>query len=218
MLSTIANKKWALIATCLFVATFAQAGQLTSQAQLAGILGANETMENFEGNGLLPANVQILGNFLNSASTFGGYGPGLVQPGVNYSAGGSLYWNYDGYFGLNTRTLGDASAWRNDATTISYTEDVTAFGFDLSGYSGYDQSGNIAVYNTAGGLISDTAVNGGFFGWEDLGGIGEVVISATTGYIMIDNHGYGAAPAPEPLSLVALGLGVAALARKRRSK
>lgn len=193
----------------------ASAGQILSQGQLAAILGGNLTMEDFEGNGLLGPG-QISGNFLNSTSIFGGFGPGLVQAGVDYSSQ-TLFWNDNGYFGLNTRTLGDASGWRGLATEIAFTSPVTAFGFDMQGYSGYSMTGTVTVYDTLNNVLTVNSVNGGFFGWEDLSGIGRVVVSADSdGYIMIDNHGYGAVP--EPASLAALGLGVLAVIRRRRSR
>jgi len=193
----------------------ASAAQIFTQGELAGILGANLTMEDFEGNGLLGSG-QITDTFLNSTSTYGGYGPGLVQAGVDYSAG-SLFWNDNGYYGLNTRTLGDASGWRGLETYVTYTSPVTAFGFDMQGYSGFSMSGTVSVYDTSNNLITQVSVNGGFFGWSDLGGIGKVVVSADQdGYIMLDNHGYGAVP--EPASLAALGLGAAAMIRRRRNQ
>lgn len=64
----------------------ASAGQILSPGDLTLILGGNMTMDDFEGNGLLPAG-QHSDSFLNSTSTFSGFGPGLVQAGVDYSAG-----------------------------------------------------------------------------------------------------------------------------------
>jgi hypothetical protein len=219
MFSSLFGRRCVILCACVSFAAGANAQQIFSQSQLSTILGSGETMEDFEGNGLLNSGVgQITGNLLNSTSIFAGYGPGLTQPGATYSSPGLLYWNNNGYFGLNTRTLGDASGWRGDQTVINYTEAVTAFGFDLSGYNGYDESGTVSVYSLTGALVTSTAVNGGFFGWEDTSGIGSVVISATSGYIMIDNHGYGANPAPEPVSILLLGAGGAALLRRRSKK
>lgn len=202
--------------TLLLVAQ-ASAQQIASQAALAGILGGNMTMEDFEGNGQLPSGQLYQASaVLNSGSTFAGYGPGLVQAGVDYSAN-SLWWNDNGYFGLNTRTLADSSAWRGAGITITYTSFVTAFGFDMQGYSGYGMSGVIDVYDTSNNLLSSTAVNGGFFGWQNAAGIGRVYVAANSDeYIMVDNHGYGAVP--EPSSLVVAGIGLLGLMRRRATR
>ena len=207
-----------LSVTALFILSggaFAQ--QISSQAQLATLLGGNETMEDFEGNGKLGSG-QITGTFLDSNSTFGGFGPGLVKPGAAYSSPG-LYWNDNAYFGLNTRTLGDSSSWRGFDLTITYTQPVTAMGFDMQGYSGFTKEGSVSVYDTANHLISSTNVDGGFFGWQATGGIGKVVVSAnpnnTNSYIMIDNHGFGSA-VPEPASLAVLSLGALGMLVRRR--
>lgn len=203
-----------LAAVTVTMAANGSAGEIFSQSELSTLLGGNLTMEDFEGNGLLGSG-QISGSFLNSTAIFGGYGPGLVQAGVDYSSQ-ALFWNDNGYFGLNTRTLGDASGWRNYETTITYTAPVTAFGFDMQGYSGFTMTGSVTVYDTSNNVLTVNSVNGGFFGWENLGGIGRVVVSADNdGYIMIDNHGYGAVP--EPASLAVLSLGALAALRRRRN-
>ncbi|MFT3683595.1 MAG: hypothetical protein QM783_01505 [Phycisphaerales bacterium] len=154
--------------------------------------------------------------FLNSTTTFDGSGPGLVQPGVNYRAN-ILWWNGDGYVGLNTRTLADSSV--GGPITIEYTSAVTAMGIDLQTYAGYNLTGTISVYDTANNLLHTQAINGdSFFGYQNAGGIGSVVVASAgpdnSSYIMIDNHLFGV---PTPGAAAALGLaGVSTLRRRRR--
>ncbi len=206
-----------LVSVAFFaISANAAAQQVFSQAQLSTILGGGEIMEDFEGNGGLPAG-QIIDSLLNSTSTYAGFGPGLCKPGATYTSP-SLFWNDNGYFGLNTRTLGDSSGWRGDDITITYTTPVTAFGFDLAGYQGFGQAGFVKVFDLSNTLITSSAINGGFFGWENAGGIGKVVVSATSDYIMIDNHGYGASTVPEPASLSILGLGALGMLVRRRNR
>lgn len=205
-----------VVAVTLGVFASGSAQFISSQAQLAGILGGNQITEDFEGNALLGSGQLHEANpVLNSTSTFAGFGPGLVQAGVDYSSA-NLWWNDNGYFGLNTRTLGDSSSWRGNGITITYTMFVDAMGFDMQGYSGFVMSGNVSVYDTSNNLVSTTSVNGGFFGWQHAGGIGRVVVDADQdGYIMLDNHGYGSA-VPEPFTVAGMVAGLALLARRRR--
>jgi hypothetical protein len=213
----------AIAALSLLTAAACHAGAVTSQAQLSTILGAGETMENFEGNGLLPTTGQIAGSGpISSTSSYAGYGPGLVQAGATYNAS-TFFWNADGYYGLHSRTLGDSSGWRGLGISISYTAPVTAFGFDLAGYAGYSDEGVVEVFDTSNNLLTSASVRSGFFGWENAAGIGRITVSANSGYLMIDNHGYGSASAtvPEPgtLALLAVaGLGAAAARRKRTTR
>ena len=201
----------------------AEAGPIVNRTQLNAILGPNQIFENFQTLNV-PEGGQISGTSpLNSTTTFAGHGPGLVQPGAEYSsgAGNPLFWNGNGYFGLNTRTLGDASAWRGLAQSITYTTPVDAFGFDMQGYAGFPMIGTVSVYDRGNALLGTVPVNGGFVGWENAGGIGRVVVAAALeGYIMIDNHGYGPAipePAGAAVLLVAAATGAARSRRMRRA-
>lgn len=208
------------VSVALITTAFAaNATQISSQTQLSSILGSNEIFENFEGNGLLGSG-QIYSNagFLNSTSTYAGYGPGLVKAGATYSAK-DLWWNDNGYYGLNSRSLGDSSAWRGDAITITYSTPVNAFGFDLQAYSGYGTTGTVSVYDTTSTLIGAYAVTAGqFFGWKNASGIGSVVIAADD-YLMIDNHGFGVAaavPEAESYAMLLAGLGLVGFVARRR--
>lgn len=208
----------------------ANAQAITSRAALNALLGANQTLENFE---LFTNTSQISDTqTLNSTTNWASQGTGKVAAGVNYSAGsgnGAMFLNTDGYYGLSSHTLGDAFPGR--ALNMVYTAPVTAFGIDLQGYAGYDAGGIISVYDTMGTLLSATNVQGGyngassFFGWQNAGGIGRVVIAATNGngYIMIDNHGFGTnavAGVPEPATwaMMIFGFGFVGAAVRRERK
>lgn len=193
----------------------ALAGQVGDRPTLEGLLGGGGILEDFETLDIPPGGQRSdSSGLLNSDSIFDGSGPGLVQPGADYVSP-TLWWNGDGYYDLDTQTLADSSGWRGFEITIEYDPPIAALGFDMQNYAGYSMAGTVSVYDTLGGLLGATAVNGGFFGWEDSGGIGSVVVSADSdGYIMIDNHLYGV---PEPATaglLVAVGL-VGALQRHR---
>lgn len=189
----------------------AQAGPVPDRTTLQGILGGGGTLEDFEG-----LDVQIGGQYsddvgsLSSTTTFAGSGPGLVQPGASYNAR-YLYWNGPGYYGLITKTLGDAAGDR--PLTITYSTPVTAMGFDIQGYLGFDAAGTATVFDTNGDLLGSAPIDRGFFGWENSGGIGSVTISSPLGYILIDNHLFGV---PSPAAASLFGLGGLALARRRR--
>ncbi len=188
------NRSIAVAVVALSMVTLSvRADQIPNRETLEGILGGGGTLEDFETLSVPNGGQRSdSSGYLDSDSIFNGEGPGLVEPGARYSAP-SLYWNGNGYFGLITQSLGDCTGWRGYQITIDYDPPITAMGLDLQGYQGYGQDGTISVYDTNGGLISTTDVNGGFFGWEDNGGIGSVVVDTqvNNNYIMIDNHLYG---------------------------
>ncbi len=194
----------------------AQADLIQDRPTLEALLGDNGILEDFE-TLAVPEGGQRSDSsgFLNSDSIFDGSGPGLVQPGATYSAP-SLFWNGNNYFGLITQTLGDSTGWRDWQITIDFTTAVSAMGLDLQGYAGFGMEGTVSVFDTNNLLLSTTAVDGGFFGSEDVGGIGRVVVDTQidNNYIMIDNHLYGI---PEPSTIAILTvLGLAAVTRRRR--
>jgi len=214
------------LATSMFligITSVVSAGQLTSRDQLNSLLGTNLIYEDFENFSVSYGDQYSHYGPLNSTTIFAEQGPGLVQEGVTYQSDGGLgrlWWNGDGYYDLNSKTLADSSEWRGYGIEILYTLPVNAIGFDMQNYVGYGMEGTVSVYDIAGGLISTTNVNGGFWGWENIagGGIGSAFIAADDGdYIMIDNHGYGSAiivPEPAMVSLLAVG-GLALLGKRK---
>lgn len=208
------------IALVLGTVSAAHAGSVSTRAELDALLGAGQTFENFESLPVTPGG-QISGaGPISSTSTFAGYGPGLVQAGATYVAP-TFFWNGDGYYALHSRTLGDSTAWRSLAMEIDYTAATQAFGFDMQGYQGYGLSGTVSVYDTNNVMLTASAVNGGFFGWENSAGIGRVVIAANSGdYIMIDDHGYGmttaAIPEPSTYALMFGGMAIMGVVARRR--
>lgn len=180
-----------VVGTALLVGT-AWADQIADRTTLESILGDNGIFEDFE-TPEIPDGGQLtdIGGLLNSETYFSGQGPDLVQPGADYIAP-QFWWNGNNYFDLSTQALGDCSGWRGYPVTIAYTTEVTAMGFEMQGYSGYDMAGTVSVYDTADNLLGVANVDGGFFGWENAARIGRVVISATDGFIMLDEHLYGA--------------------------
>jgi hypothetical protein len=210
-----------LAALLLVAARSAHAGPIATQADLATLLGSGLVVEDFETLSVRFGGQRYDTGPLSSATLFDGDGPGLVQPGAIYSGNEYLFWNGDAYFGLDTQTLGDSSDWRGWPMTITYTTPVTAMGFDMQAYRGLAMTGVVSVYDLSDVLLSATAVNGGFFGWENAAGIGRVVIAAQPRdtYIMIDNHGYGSAiPEPATLLLIAAGLGAIAVRRPLKKR
>src|ERR1043165_722899 len=126
--------KLACVTVLAGMAMAAHGSLIPDRATLQSILGGGGTLENFE-TLQVPDGGQFSDSsgLLNSTTTFAGFGPGLVQPGVNYRSP-TLWWNGNGYFNLNTRTLGDGSGWRGFAITMEYTQAVTAMGIDMQGY------------------------------------------------------------------------------------
>lgn len=199
------------------LATYAQ--DIPNRAALTALLGGGGTTDDFETFSLGFGGQAYGPGLITSTSTFDGQGPGLVNAGASYSAPYGLFWEGNGYYDLNTQTLGDSAV--SGPITITYTSPVQAFGFDMQNYVGYGDSGSVAVYGPGNTLLDLSSVDGGFFGWENLSGITSVVITANfdaDNYIMIDNHTYGnVGSVPDSTSTMALlGFGLAGLGWCRR--
>lgn len=197
-------------------ASSANAGVVATRAALATILGGSSTLETFENINIGEGGQRYFTGTLDSNTVIDGTSGHLVA-GVSYSAN-DFFWNGNGYYALNSRTLGDASGGRPISAT--FTASVGAFGLDIQGYEGFSAAGTASVYDAANALIGTFAIDRGFFGFEYAGGISRFVVSAPVGYQMMDNLEFGnvAADVPEPAMLSLFGLGAIGLGLGRRRK
>lgn len=170
---------------------------------------------------------------LDSALNIPGLGTNRVTSGVGFSRIGTLNYSEDlyspqnGYFGfLNPALLSGSNALQIDFFGIG----TQAFGLDLLEYAGYSERVSIDIYaandssliTTLAYFSADSPVNPVFAGYQDLGGIGRVVLNSTVSNWgpIIDNVTFGAVSqqVPEPAALSLFGLGLMALAASRRRK
>ncbi len=198
------------------------AGLILDRGTLDGLLGGNQTLEDFESFDIAQGTATNLDVFeLDSDTITNGQGPGLVEPGARYldPSQNQLQWNGDLYVGLESKTL--LSNGTTGTIELLYDPVVTAMGVDLRAFQGFGYDGIFDVYDTADTLLGSVSfhlANGGpenvFLGWEDAAGIGRVVVrSDAFGWSpIIDNHAYGRVPAPGAIAL----LGLAGLMGRRR--
>ncbi len=200
----------------------AEAGVITDRGTLNGLLGANQTLEDFESFDIAFGTTTNLDTFLlHSGTIANGQGPSLVESGASYldPSPTQLQWNGNLYFGIESKTI--LSNGTTGSIELLYDSLVTAMGVDLRAFVSLGYDGTFDVYDTAGtllGSVSFILANGGpenvFLGWEHAGGIGRVVVHSSRfpWSPIIDNHGYGSVPTPGAIAL----LGLAGLGRRRR--
>lgn len=213
-----------------------QASQISTRTGLDNLLGANQVFEDFE-TPTITSQTRYSGGPYNSSIDFAGLGTGLVVDGVTFQrntvdvpVGGSGYrgidWNPSGYNEATSQRLSGAGgcctpSTRNDFQFI-FTVPVSAFGVDLTAYSGFASTGKASVYDTTDNLLGTVNVSGTvagtFFGWENAGGIGKVFFhdNPNQNYIQFDNLGFGAAPVPVPAAIWLFGSALAGFGALRR--
>jgi hypothetical protein len=216
----------------------AQASQIASRTGLDGLLGVNQVFEDFE-KPYIASQTRYSGGAYNSSVNFAGLGTQLVVDGVTIQRNTSVVgvdaagyrgidWNPSGYFGATSQRLSGAggsggASTRNDFQFI-FTTPVTAFGLDLTAYSGFASSGIASVFDTAGNLLGSVDVTGTvagtFFGWESTSGIGQVLFHDTPNgnYIQFDNLGFGVSAVPVPGAVWLFGSAMVGFIGFRRRK
>jgi hypothetical protein len=213
-----------------------QASQINTRTDLDNLLGANQVFEDFE-TPAITSQTRYSGGPFNSSVDFAGLGTGLVVDGITFQRNTSVVdvgapgyrgidWNPNGYFGATSQRLSGAggsggASTRNDFQFI-FTVPVTAFGVDLTAYSGFASTGKASVYDTSDNLLGTVNVSGTvagtFFGWENTGGIGKVYFhdNPNQNYIQFDNLGFGVAPVPVPAAIWLFGSALAGFGALRR--
>ncbi len=225
------------ISLLLSIAHNAEAGLISTRAELNTLLGANQVLEDFEGFSI-SSQTRYSAGPLDSETTVGSLGNHLVKPGVTYqrnpdygielSGYRGIDFNPSGYFGATSQRLAGAggccSASIRDDFQFIFTAPITAFGLDLTAYSGFASSGTVSVFDKQNNLIASQTVTGtvegSFFGWENADGIGKVFLHdvPTRNYIQFDNLGYGVAPVPLPGALYLFASALAGLGLANRRK
>lgn len=171
---------------------------------------------------------------LNATTNVPGHGTGMVLPGLQISAGGggNLQVNGAGYFGSSSVSIvgGDQGQPNANSRTlyIQFLNPVTAFGVDVFDFRGYTRTVTVGVISPSNTLLGSFMVGApsapaqAFVGWQDLAGIGGVVLVADTRYPwspIIDNVTYGRVNVvPEPATVTLMASGLLALAAYRRRK
>ncbi len=195
------QSQWGGVAAAILGACSAMSlgdGQIPDRATLDSILGANQTLEDFETFVITDGGaVNLDVNPLDDTSIANGQGPGLVEDGATYRATTNvLQWNGNAYFNLQSKTF----LANGEELEITYDPIVTAMGIDARAFQGYGYSGTMRVYdagNNLVGTINFSLSSGGaenvFLGWEVSAGISRVTIDDLSHpwSPVVDNHGYG---------------------------
>ncbi len=217
----------------LALAPAVQGAALADRPALQAVLGGPGTLEDFESYVVaVPGTADAMGvELLDSTTIVNGQGPGLVVPGVTFTAppGDGLQWDDVGYVGAPSKEI-LVGVPAGQPLGIDFAGAVGAFGVDLRAFTGFSATATMTIFaaddTSVIGVLSSLSLGGGgspiFAGWEDAGGIGRVELTQTDWpwSPIIDNLEFGShdgTPVPEAGStLASLGLALAGLASLRR--
>jgi len=184
-------------------------GWIANRADLDALLGSGATTDDFETFDVAdgtPNSTDV--NYMDETTIVDGQGPGLVNDGASYDAGGGvLQWNGKDYFGLPDKTILSNT---NEVHTIDYDTPVEAMGIDLHAFSGSPHDAQVEIFDANGAFVDSlivslpTDASAVFVGYEFAAGIGSVVLFSQTvpwSPVMNDhtygNMGAGSEPVPD---------------------
>ena len=215
-----------VVFVCLAAPVLARAdGLVADRSTLAGILGASAYTETFEEYSVTAGSAtgSVIG-VLDNTTVANGQGPGLVGPGISFSAanpgtGEYAQWDAAGYYGApSTELLFGNSGTNTNTLNINFSQPQAAFGLDVRDFSGFTANLTISVYSTGGTLLYTSptpyALTGTpiFVGYQSTTGIGSVSLTDTGTYDtwtpIIDNVEFTPIPEPSTVALFVMGLGV----------
>jgi len=191
---------------CLFLCLFASTAN-------AGLIAFNDrsTFESYV-SGISVDNLTGIGQSSQSSAIR-----------TDYTVNGSMYGCVNGTGCSDPyNNMDDTYMWTYSTVIFSFTDDLTAFGFDFNSYNSKHQNQNFTA--TLNGLSSNSTNTGGFFGiaTDDGSAFNNISFSKNLTYGLFDNVTYSSnkieQPVPEPTSIALLVLGIAGIRLIRKNK